>query len=73
MTIPVGTIGRIISGSERGQYVKVQEDADNTGGYLILVSSDLYFTSGGDYWVEKEEMLAKFFEELGGVVWSIAR
>jgi hypothetical protein len=60
-----------ISGDERGWYVKVQEDFDSTGGYLILTSSDADFSSGFNNWVEKKELLAQYFEELGAVVWSI--
>jgi hypothetical protein len=70
MTIPVGIIGRLISGNERGRYVKVEDDFENTGGYLVLISSDPEFNSGGDYWVEKK-LLAEFLEELGPVIWSV--
>ena len=70
MMIPVGKIGRLISGDERSRYVKVEDDLENTGGYLILISSNPDFNSGADHWVEKE-LLANFLEELGAVIWSV--
>jgi hypothetical protein len=64
MKIQIGRPGRIISGLESGRYVKVVNDADSSGGYIIITSSDVDFNEDGfDAWVEDERQLMKFFEE----------
>jgi hypothetical protein len=63
--IKTNVVGRILEGDNRGWYIKIQEDFENSGGYLILVSDDQNFLSdkGFDYWVEKYDNLIGFFEE----------
>lgn len=72
--IPVGVVGHIRNGSEPHPYVLVEDDEDNTGGYLILTSTIPDFESkdgeGFDNWVLKDE-LEDFFQEKGWQIdWS---
>lgn len=62
-TIQIGKKGRIIDGDSAGHFVLIQDDAANTGGYLILTAKDLNFQDGFDEWVENLEMLKQYFEE----------
>lgn len=32
----IGKLGRIVSGKGAEQYVKIEDDAENTGGFLVL-------------------------------------
>ena len=63
--IRVNMLGKILEGDNKNWYVMIQEDFENTGGYLILISKEPDFTSGEgcDYWVEKYSNLIGFFEE----------
>jgi hypothetical protein len=63
--IRIGEIGRIKRGDELGKYVKILDDSQSTGGYLILTSSNADFISGFDNWVENFDILKKYFEESG--------
>ncbi|ALP66325.1 MULTISPECIES: hypothetical protein [Paraburkholderia] len=67
-----GTVGRIIAGDSAGFYVKVVDDAENTGGFLILTSDRADMTTGFDNWVETREAVAGFFAESNWeVAWQI--
>jgi hypothetical protein len=61
--VRVGVLGRIVSGDRQGSYVRVDDDQQNTGGYLVLVSADPTFKSGegSDDWVESEQHLEAYF------------
>jgi len=63
--IKINVRGKIIEGDNESWYILIQEDFENTGGYLILLSKDPNFTSdeGCDYWVEKYSNLVGFVEE----------
>ena len=63
--VRINVTGKILNGDNLGWYVVVQEDFENTGGYLVLVSPDQNFLSnnGCDYWVEKYGDLVDFFSE----------
>lgn len=61
--IKIGNIGRILKGDNVGFFIKVQDDSENTGGYLILQSKSDDFTSGFDDWVENSRALEQFFKE----------
>ena len=66
MTIPINIKGYILDSDEREPYIIVQDDLANTGGYLILQSNHLDFTTGTghDCWVLKDD-LEDFFHETG--------
>ncbi len=68
MEVRIGQVGRIIAGDEVGKYVKVVDDKENTGGYLILTADAPDMQVGFDNWVEDEEALSSYFVEAG---WSI--
>ncbi len=72
MPIPIGVAGEITNSCQKEPYVLVQNDIENTGGYLVLQSSDQAFTTRHDTWVEADKLDA-FFRETGwNVLWSQA-
>jgi hypothetical protein len=68
MEIRIGEVGRITAGDDTGSYVKVVDDAANTGGYLILTASAPDMGDGFDNWVENKDVLTRYFIESG---WTI--
>ena len=65
--IKIGKKGKIIKGEELGNYILIQDDKENSGGYLILLKDET-LDRGFDYWVENYEMLEKFFDQSQWVV-----
>ena len=63
----IGKKGQIRSGEHTGFFVRIQDDAPNTGGYLILLWEDKS-PNGYDYWAETIKDLDQFFRESG---WDI--
>ena len=43
----VGVVGRIVAGEEAGRFLKVVDDSENTGGFLILTAADSNLTEDG--------------------------
>lgn len=68
MHIPFETVGKILAGEERGKFVKVKPDQENTGGFLILTGEDREFKNGHDGWVKDEADLEGYFRESGWLV-----
>jgi hypothetical protein len=64
--IRIGELGEILTGSEAGRFVEVVDDAENTGGYLIVTyadserAPDVY-----DAWVESVVDVELYFEDAG--------
>ncbi|KJF81682.1 hypothetical protein UA31_11070 [Photobacterium angustum] len=63
-------IGLIESGDEQGSQLKVLDDSESTGGFLILTGKNL---SGPNYetfdsWVENKEELHSYFTESNWVI-----
>jgi len=52
--IEVGKKGRIVSGLKAGGFVYVEDDTENTGGYLVHTATSPDFQDGFYGWVEKE-------------------
>lgn len=63
----IGKKGRIRSGQYAGFFVRVDDDAKSTGGYLILIWKDNP-SVGYDYWVQTVADLEPFIREAG---WDI--
>ena len=67
MTIPIETTGIILAGDEKGFYVRVQDDTENTGGFLILTWRKLLTESNGkeayDDWVENIASVENYFRQ----------
>jgi hypothetical protein len=61
--IPIGQKGRIIEGEEAGSYIKVIDDVDATGGFLILISKSADMSSVHDSWVINKSALSEYFNE----------
>lgn len=61
--VKIGKYGRILKGDHKNWYVYIKDDAENTGGYLILLSSSLdpNDSMGFDDWVENYSDLNKYF------------
>ena len=64
----VGKVGRILAGKDAGWYVKILDDSENTGGYLILTARDPAFRDGFDDWVKNEGDLAGYIQESGWLI-----
>jgi hypothetical protein len=62
-SIRVSTVGKIVAGDELGWYVRVDEDFENTGGYLILTSKTPDMRQCFDNWVKNIEDLKEYFDE----------
>jgi hypothetical protein len=63
----IGKKGRIRSGKGAGFFVRIEDDSQNTGGYLILRWQDVPKV-GYDHWVENLADLEQYMNEAG---WDI--
>ena len=71
--IKVGVPGKVLAGDDIGSWVRIDDDSENTGGFLIHVSPNPDYTGGSEDWVENYEDLVGYFEESGWeIIWSIA-
>jgi hypothetical protein len=68
MDIQIDRLGLIVSGHEAGKYIRIIDDADNTGGYLILTAATADMTEGFDSWCENQDALYSYFTESGWTV-----
>lgn len=66
--IQIGVVGHIITGDEAGSFVRIIDDKDNTGGFIILISNDYNFRNGHDSWVEDAEALRRYVYESGWMI-----
>jgi hypothetical protein len=66
ITDKIGKKGRIKNGMHAGFFVRIDDDSQNTGGYLILIWTSP--SVGYDYWVENLTDLPQFLHESG---WDI--
>lgn len=66
MEIKFNTLGVILNGVNPGEkFIKIIDDQENTGGFLILLSSNDKFSSFDSYddWVENLEILKEYLQE----------
>jgi hypothetical protein len=75
MEIPVEIVGTILNSQHVGHQVRVSDDSENTGGFLIFEwwqgSDGPNAGNAFDSWVKNREDLAGFFQESGWEVkWS---
>lgn len=61
--IKIDTIGKIVTGEDAGCWLRIEDDARNTGGYLIHISRDPDFIDSHDCWVKDKSDLDRFFKE----------
>ena len=68
--IEIGKLGVIEHGDDTGFQIKVLDDSDNTGGFLIITGKNLNDKSSEafDGWVASKEDLQGYFEESKWVV-----
>lgn len=67
--IKIGALGRIVAGVDAGRFVEIVDDADSTGGFLILSHENADRSGNGfDDWVESMMGLEVYFAEAG---WEI--
>lgn len=69
--IEIGRVGKIVSGEQTGDYILVQDNLAETGGYLILLGDDPAFKTGGDYWVGREDLEKAFMQRKWTVDWNL--
>jgi hypothetical protein len=67
--IKVNVRGLVRSGRWAGRYVTIEDDREQTGGYLILFEPDVKGQGGGDIWVKKEDLEPLFAEAAPQVDW----
>lgn len=63
MNIQINRLGKILQGDEKGYYIKIIDDLDNTGSFLILTSPDIDMKKGFDNWVKDKRSLERYFME----------
>ena len=63
--IEIDKIGIIISGDELGNQIKIIDDRESTGGYLILTGKELsnLNVEAFDNWVSSKHELNEYFKE----------
>ena len=63
--------GRIIKGDSAGWFIKIHDDQENTGGYLVIQSKKLDFTGDGfDNWFETMGEVEQFLKYKNwGIEW----
>lgn len=68
----IGKVGRIVGGRHSDWNIKIVDDSENTGGYLVLYWSSSS-SEGFDDWVDSPSALESYFSEFEGQVeWNAA-
>lgn len=62
-------LGEILSGPEKGRFVEIVDDSQNTGGYLVVTySDDARSPEVFDVWLESIVDVEMYFDEC---TWTI--
>jgi hypothetical protein len=70
--IPIGRMGRIVSGPEAGRVLEVVPDAWGTGGYFLFTYDAADRSAEDDTWVPDHAALLAAFAETGWVIdWTL--
>lgn len=74
MEIKFNILGIILNGANpEEKFIKIIDDQENTGGFLVLLSSNDKFSSFNSYddWVENLEILKEYLQESNWIIkWS---
>lgn len=74
MEIKFNILGIILNGANpEEKFIKIIDDQENTGGFLILLSSNDKFLPFNNYddWVENLEILKEYLQESNWIIkWS---
>lgn len=63
--IKIGITGEILEGRHAGWYICIEDDFENTGGYLVFVFNNfnkLNSSEGYDRWAEDKNTLLEMFK-----------
>ena len=61
--IQANLLGRIIKGDSAGWFIKIHDDQENTGGYLVVQSKNSDFSGDGfDNWFETMGEVERFLK-----------
>ena len=65
--IPIGKVGKVIEGEEKGWFIKIEPDNSETKGYYIFLCKNHTFIGGlgegYDDWVDSYESLVEYFKD----------
>lgn len=64
----INTLGKIVAGTDSGCFLRILDDSENTGGFLVLTSKDPSMKDASDDWVRDARDLAAYLDESG---WTI--
>jgi len=68
--IEIGRIGLIEAGDDTGFQVKILDDSENTGGFLIITGKNLSESNSESFddWVAGKKELQSYFKESNWVI-----
>lgn len=64
MNIEINRIGKIVSGKDAGQFLKIERDAESEKSYLIYTSKDFTFRYCFDNWFGDIECVRAHLERM---------
>lgn len=68
IVIKYDALGKILEGENKGWFIKIIDDTENTGGFYICEFDNAENGQGFDTWLENEEQVKGYFYESG---WKI--
>lgn len=61
--IKYDTLGKILEGENKGWFIKIIDDTENTGGFYIYEFESIEKEQGFDTWLENENQVKGYFYE----------